>query len=84
MYNKLINYLKYKEFNYQLKISVLKIFELIADNILSSDTNKIFGYFQEEILMALNEKTSDRIHKVQIQAREALNKWKKIEQIFLN
>ena len=84
LYNKLINYLKYKEFNYQLKISVLKIFELIADNLLSSDTNKIFGYFQEEILIALNEKTSDRIHKVQIQAREALNKWKKIEQIFLN
>ena len=84
LYNKLINYLKYKEFNYQLKISVLKIFELIADNLLSSDTEKIFGYFQEEILIALNEKTSDRIHKVQIQAREALNKWKKIEQIFLN
>ena len=84
LYNKLINYLKYKEFNYQLKISVLKIFELIANNLLSSDTEKIFGYFQEEILIALNEKTSDRIHKVQIQAREALNKWKKIEQIFLN
>jgi len=84
LYNKLINYLKYKEFNYQLKISVLKIFELIADNLLSSDTEKIFGYYQEEILIALNEKTSDRIHKVQIQAREALNKWKKIEQIFLN
>lgn len=84
LYNKLINYLKYKEFNYQLKISILKIFELIADNLLSSDTEKIFGYFQEEILIALNEKTSDRIHKVQIQAREALNKWKKIEQIFLN
>ena len=84
LYNKLINYLKYKEFNYQLKISVLKIFELIADNLLSSDTDKIIGYFQDDILVALNEKTSDRIHKVQLQAREALNKWKKIEQIFLN
>ena len=84
LYNKLINYLKYKEFNYQLKISVLKIFELIADNLLSSDTDKIIGYFQDDILVALNEKISDRIHKVQLQAREALNKWKKIEQIFLN
>ena len=84
LYFKLINYLKYKEFNYQLKISVLKIFELIADNLLSSDTDKIIGYFQDDILVALNEKTSDRIHKVQLQAREALNKWKKIEQIFLN
>ena len=84
LYTKLINYLKYKEFNYQLKISVLKIFELIADNILSSDTDKIIGYFQEDILIILNEKISDRIHKVQLQAREALNKWKKIEQIFLN
>ena len=84
LYNKLINYLKYKEFNYQLKISVLKIFELIADNLLSSDTYKIIGYFQDDILVALNEKISDRIHKVQLQAREALNKWKKIEQIFLN
>ena len=84
LYNKLINYLKYKEFNYQLKISVLKIFELIADNLLSSDTDKIIGYFQDDILVALNEKISDRSHKVQLQAREALNKWKKIEQIFLN
>ena len=84
LYMKLINYLKYKEFNYQLKISVLKIFELIADNLLSSDTDKIIGYFQEDILIILNEKISDRIHKVQLQAREALNKWKKIEQIFLN
>ena len=84
LYNKLINHLKYKEFNYQLKISVLKIFELIADNLLSSDTDKIIGYFQDDILAALNEKISDRIHKVQLQAREALNKWKKIEQIFLN
>ena len=84
LYNKLINYLKYKEFNYQLKISVLKIFELIADNLLSSDTDKIIGYFQDDILVALNEKISDRIHKVQLQAREAFNKWKKIEQIFLN
>ena len=84
LYNKLINYLKYKEFNYLLKISVLKIFELIAENLLSSDTDKIIGYFQEDILIALNEKTSDRVHKVQIQAREALNKWKKVEQIFLN
>ena len=84
LYNKLINYLKYKEFNYQLKISVLKIFELIADNLLSSDTDKIIGYFQDDILVILNEKTSDRIHKVQTKAREALNKWKKIEQIFLN
>ena len=84
LYNKLINYLKYKEFNYLLKISVLKIFELIADNLLSSDTDKIIGYFQEDILTILNEKTSDRVHKVQIQAREALNKWKKVEQIFLN
>ena len=83
LYLKLINYLKYKEFNYQLKISVLKIFELIADNLLSSDTDKIIGYFQQDILDILNEKTSDRIHKVQLQAREALNKWKKIEQIFL-
>ena len=84
LYNKLINYLKYKECNYQLKISVLKIFELIADNLLSSDTDKIIGYFQDDILVILNEKTSDRIHKVQTKAREALNKWKKIEQIFLN
>ena len=84
LYNKLINYLKYKEFNYQLKISVLKIFELIADNLLSSDTDNIIGYFQDDILVILNEKTSDRIHKVQTKAREALNKWKKIEQIFLN
>ena len=84
LYNKLINYLKYKEFNYLLKISVLKIFELIADNLLSSDTDKIIGYFQEDILTILNEKISDRVHKVQIQAREALNKWKKVEQIFLN
>ena len=84
LYAKLINYLKYKEFNYLLKISVLKIFELIADNLLSSDTDKIIGYFQEDILIVLNEKTSDRIHKVQTQAREALNKWKKVEQIFLN
>ena len=84
LYNKLINYLKYKEFNYQLKISVLKIFELIADNLLSSETDKIIGYFQDDILVILNEKTSDRIHKVQTKAREALNKWKKIEQIFLN
>ena len=84
LYNKLINYLKYKEFNYLLKISVLKIFELIADNLLSSDTDKIIGYFQEDILIILNEKISDRVHKVQIQAREALNKWKKVEQIFLN
>ena len=76
--------MKYKEFNYQLKISVLKIFELIADNLLSSDTDKIIGYFQDDILVALNEKISDRIHKVQLQAREAFNKWKKIEQIFLN
>ena len=83
LYIKLINYLKYKEFSYQLKISVLKIFELIADNLLSSDTDKIIGYFQQDILNILNEKTSDRIHKVQLQAREALNKWKKIEQIFL-
>ena len=83
LYTKLINYLKYKEFNYQLKISVLKTFELIADNLLSSDTDKIIGYFQQDILNVLNEKTSDRIHKVQLQAREALNKWKKIEQIFL-
>ena len=83
LYAKLINYLKYKEFNYQIKISVLKIFELIADNLLSSDTDKIIGYFQQDILDILNEKTSDRIHKVQLQAREALNKWKKIEQIFL-
>ena len=83
LYIKLINYLKYKEFNYQLKISVLKLFELIADNLLSSDTDKIIGYFQQDILDVLNEKTSDRIHKVQLQAREALNKWKKIEQIFL-
>jgi hypothetical protein len=75
--------LKYKEFNYQLKISVLKVFELIADNILSSDTDKIIGYFQQDILDILTDKTSDRIHKVQLQAREALNKWKKIEQIFL-
>ena len=84
LYAKLINYLKYKEFNYLLKISVLKIFELIADNLLSSDTEKIIGYFQEDILIILNEKISDRIHKVQTQAREALNKWKKVEQIFLN
>ena len=84
LYAKLINYLKYKEFNYQLKISVLKIFELIADNLLSSDTEKLIGYFQEDILITLNEKISDRIHKVQMQAREALNKWKKVEQIFLN
>ena len=84
LYAKLINYLKYKEFNYQLKISVLKIFELIADNLLSSDTEKLIGYFQEDILIILNEKISDRIHKVQMQAREALNKWKKVEQIFLN
>ena len=84
LYAKLINYLKYKEFNYLLKISVLKIFELIADNLLSSDTDKIIGYFQEDILIILNEKISDRIHKVQTQAREALNKWKKVEQIFLN
>ena len=83
LYTKLINYLKFKEFNYQLKISVLKTFELIADNLLSSDTDKIIGYFQQDILNVLNEKTSDRIHKVQLQAREALNKWKKIEQIFL-
>ena len=83
LYIKLINYLKYKEFNYQLKISVLKLFELIADNLLSSDTDKIIGYFQQDILDVLNEKSSDRIHKVQLQAREALNKWKKIEQIFL-
>ena len=83
IYIKLINYLKYKEFNYQLKISVLKVFELIADNILSSDTDKIIGYFQQDILDILTDKTSDRIHKVQLQAREALNKWKKIEQIFL-
>ena len=83
LYIKLINYLKYKEFNYQLKISVLKVFELIADNILSSDTDKIIGYFQQDILDILTDKTSDRIHKVQLQAREALNKWKKIEQIFL-
>ena len=83
LYTKLINYLKFKEFNYQLKISVLKIFELIADNLLSSDTEKIIGYFQQDILNILNEKISDRIHKVQLQAREALNKWKKIEQIFL-
>jgi hypothetical protein len=84
LYFKLINYLKYKEFNYQLKISILKIFELIADNLLSSDTDKIIGYYQDDILVILNEKTSDRIHKVQTKAREALNKWKKIEQIFLN
>ena len=84
LYSKLINYLKYKEFNYQLKISVLKLFELIADNLLSSDTDKIIGYFQEDILIALNEKISDRIHKVQVKAREALNKWKKLEIIFLN
>ena len=64
----IINYLKYKEFNYLLKISVLKIFELIADNLLSSDTDKIIGYFQEDILTILNEKISDRVHKVQIQA----------------
>lgn len=83
LYIKLINYLKYKEFNYQLKISVLKVFELIADNILSSDTDKIIGYFQQDILDVLTDKTSDRVHKVQLQAREALNKWKKIEQIFL-
>ena len=83
LYIKLINYLKYKEFNYQLKISVLKVFELIADNILSSDTDKLIGYFQQDILDILTDKTSDRIHKVQLQAREALNKWKKIEQIFL-
>ena len=83
LYIKLINYLKHKEFSYQLKISALNIFDLIADNILSSDTEKIIGYFQQEIINSLNEKTSDRIHKVQLKAREALNKWKKIEQIFL-
>ena len=83
LYIKLINYLKHKEFSYQLKISALTIFDLIADNILSSDTEKIIGYFQQNIINVLTEKTSDRIHKVQLKAREALNKWKKIEQIFL-
>ena len=84
LYVKLISCLQIKEFSYQFKISVLKVFSLIADNLLNMDNKereKIIGYFQQDIIKILNDKTSDRIHKVQLKAREALNKWKELENI---
>ncbi len=82
IYNKLLNMLNMKNLNYKLYISILNIFKIIAEKLLELNNNKAIGYFQYNIIDKLNYFTKERIHKVQIAARLALNKWKELEKIY--
>ena len=82
IYNKLLNILDKKNLNYKLYISVLNIFNIIGEKLLELNYNIILEYFQYNIINKLNYFTKDRIHKIQIAARLALNKWKELEKIY--
>ena len=82
IYNKLLNILNKKNLNYKLYISVLNIFNIIGEKLLELNYNTILEYFQYNIINKLNYFTKDRIHKIQIAARLALNKWKELEKIY--
>ena len=81
MYDRLIAIIKQKNISYQGKISVLNIFGLIAEGI--ADVSDIaIGYYQQEVVEVIKEMTKDRIHKVQVAARQSLYKWNDLEKIF--
>lgn len=80
IYEKLIFTLNNSKTSYQTKIICLNIFTLIGKN-LKNVVNLIIGYYQNEITLTLQKCTSDRVHKVQIAANEALNEWRELEKI---
>lgn len=80
IYEKLVFTLNNSKTNYQTKIICLNIFTYIGKN-LKNVVNLIIGYYQNEITLTLQKCTSDRVHKVQIAAIEALNEWRELEKI---
>ena len=80
LYNRLLLIMNQKNFNYKGIINTLNIFSLIADKLMEPK-NRGIGYFQKDILDSIKNMTTDRVHKVQIVAKETLNKWKIIEDI---
>jgi hypothetical protein len=80
IYERLVFTLNNSKTSYQTKIVCLNIFTFIAKN-LKNVVNLIIGYYQTEIILTLQNCTSDRVHKVQVAANEALKEWRKIEKI---
>ena len=80
LYNKLILIMNQKNFNYKGIISALNIFSLIADKLMDSKNREI-GYYQQDVFDSIKNMTTDRVHKVQLAAKETLNKWKILKEI---
>lgn len=81
LYDRLTAIINSKGISYQGKISVLNVFGLIAEKV-SSMSDIAIGYYQPEIKEVIKEMTKDRIHKVQVVAREVLSKWNDLEMIY--
>ena len=83
LYNRLILIMNQKNFNYKGIIIALNIFSLIADKLMYP-INRGIGYFQQDVFDSIKNMTTDRVHKVQIAAKETLNKWKILKEINKN
>ena len=81
LYDRLTLIIKSKDISYQGKISVLNVLGLIAERV-SSMSDMAIGYYQPEIKEVIKEATKDRIHKVQVVAREVLSKWNALEMVY--
>lgn len=74
IYDKLINIIKLSSINYQGKISVLNVFGLIADKVSCVEDIAI-GCYQTNVYNTIKDMTTDRVHKVQVCAKEVCRKW---------
>ena len=83
LYNKLILIMNQTNFNYKGIISALNIFNLIADKLMDSK-NRGIGYYQQDVFDSIKNMTTNRFHKVQLVAKETLNKWKILKEINKN
>lgn len=81
IYDRLILCINSPKAHYLSKITALKIFTLIAKK-LKTMADVVIGYYQNEIMLTLQNVTKDRIHKVQLAAHEALKEWSELEELY--
>ncbi len=81
IYDKL-TFTLYNSQNYLTKIEICKIFKGIA-KVLITLIDSLTGFFNGEVIIALQFASKDKIHKVQQAGQEALNEWYILESRFL-
>jgi hypothetical protein len=81
IYDKL-TFTLYNTQNYLTKIEVCKIFKGIAC-VLTNLSDSLIGFFNREVITALQFASKDKVHKVQQAGQEALNQWYVLESLFL-